>query len=81
MEYQIWMEGYAATGERSDAQYIGKSQGETFEEAVLNYRDQEGNPIKIDRNQDGTPRIFGGHLCIWACRLFDNEEDARKSFG
>lgn len=42
---------------------------------------KKGTPLKLDKNSDGTLRLFNGHPMIWACRLFDNEADARKSFG
>jgi hypothetical protein len=77
-EYEIWSEGFAATGESSDATFEGKEWGNTFEEAVikkLGYRLD-----KDSENPDGYRR-FGGKLCIWACRFFDNEKEARASFG
>jgi hypothetical protein len=37
-EYEIWIEGYAATGERSGASLIGKATGENFDEACINFR-------------------------------------------
>lgn len=96
-EFEIWCEGYAATGERGAAYYYGKSFGETFDEAVINFRHPEdlkadwggitltvkGQPLNLDKDEkqpDGYRR-HGGRLCSWACRFFDNEEDARKSFG
>lgn len=93
--FDIWMEGYAATGEHGTAQLIGQSEGETFEEAVINFRYpedivrefdgkvivQKGDSLSLDKNPDGTYRKWDGHPTIWACRLFDNEQDARKSFG
>ena len=36
-EFEIWMEGYAATGEHGTAQMIGKGFGSTFDEAVKDY--------------------------------------------
>ena len=109
-EFEIWSEGYAATGERSGAYFHGKSTGETFNEACINFRQPEniiqrdtkevivpkGFPLGLDTNSDGTYRrgcyrgdkIEGkekenkvGNYIIWACQLFDNEIDARKSFG
>lgn len=83
-EYEIWIEGYAATGEHSTASYIGKGFGETFEEAVINFRyPDDGEPINLDKdeNQPDGFRRYGGRLCSWACGYFDNESDARKSFG
>jgi len=91
-EFEIWMEGYAATGEHSPANLIGKSKGKTFEEACDNFRYSEdilgwnkevivkkGSPLGLDKNPDGTNRY--NRPSIWACRLWDNEADARKSFG
>lgn len=96
-EFEIWMEGYAATGESSGAQLIGKAMGNTFIEACENFRypldrlgfdeqhisEMAGKPLGMDRNADGTLRMSadGKHPMCWACLLFDNEADARKSFG
>jgi len=94
-EFEIWSEGYAATGERSGAHYYGKSTGNDFIEALENFRYPEdiiqewtkevivkkGSPLGLDRNADGSLRLFGGKPASWACRYFDNEADARKSFG
>ena len=72
--FEIWMEGYAATGERAEASRIGNYTAETFDEAVLLYMKDNPNTVEFDR--------FGkGKHSIWACRLYDNEIDARKSFG
>lgn len=85
-EFEIWIEGYRATGEYATASYIGKAIGETFEEACRNFEYPEdfssmgikiyskGEKLTIDKNGGGRPSI-------WGCRLFDNEADARKSFG
>jgi hypothetical protein len=72
--YSIWIEGYAVTGEHSPAQFIGVAGGETFEDACKNFRYEDtGEPLSLDENRD--------YPAIWACRLFDNEADARKGFG
>lgn len=73
-EFEIWMEGYAATGESSDAQFIGKIMAETFNEACEKLR-----PGELDKNEDGTYRYKTPS--IWARHLYDNETDARKAFG
>lgn len=109
-EFEIWSEGYAATGEHSPAYFHGKAKGETFDEACINFRQEadvirewdgkvivkKGTPLGLDTNPDGTYRrgsyrgdkIEGkekknkvGNYSIWSCQLFDNEIDARKSFG
>lgn len=84
--FEIWMEGFSATGQSQDAQFIGKANGETFEDACRNFKYpkdskdwqgkiiiHEGDKLKFD--------MYYGYPTIWACRLYDNETDARKSFG
>lgn len=36
-EWEIWSEGYAATGEHSTAHFHGKAKGKTFDEACENF--------------------------------------------
>ena len=91
-EYDIWTEGFAVTGNQSEASYIGKASGKTFNEACDNFRYPEdvlgydgkviikkGDPLGLDKNSDGKNRY--DRPSIWACRLWDNEADARKAFG
>lgn len=78
-EWEIWMEGFAATGQSEKAQLIGVYEAETFDEAVQKY-------IQGEIAEHGTSTVelnrFGqGRHAIWGCELFDNETDARKSFG
>jgi hypothetical protein len=84
--YEIWMEGYSATGEYGTASKIGTGTGNTFDEAVLDY--MKKNPDHgIKRNtreryiSDKAYEERRSNWNIWACSLFDNEKDARKSFG
>jgi hypothetical protein len=67
-EFTIWTEGYSCTGNSSGAMYHGNAQGNTFTEACRNFfRDNKYyNPIENT---------------YWACKCFDNETDAKKSFG
>lgn len=71
MEYEIWSEGYRATGEAAEAHYHGMFEADSFEDAC---RQVDG----VDLNKDGTFRFPPS---IWGCRFFNNEADARKSFG
>jgi len=87
-KYEIWMEGYAATGEHSDAQKIGEAEGDTFDDAVKNYMLRPTLlPHGIKENDKSRYRSEEAYANrrsnwnIWACNLFDNETDARKSFG
>ncbi len=72
-EHEIWSEGYAATGERAGAQYHGTFAAETFREAVTMWKStiQPSSAAVVDLDE----------LTFWGCRLFDNEVQARKSFG
>jgi len=74
-EFQIWMEGYSATGESCGAEFLGKQVADTFEYACIK---KVGHAL--DRNKDGYRKI-GGSLCAWGRRCFDNEADARRCFG
>lgn len=67
-QYEIWSEGYITNGERAGAHFHGRAMGDTFAEACRRL-------FKDDYNYDDEK---GTH---WGCRLFDNEDDARKSFG
>lgn len=84
-EYEIWIEGYVATGESSRASFIGKAMGETFEEACRNFREPEDQFIwGIQVKKKGGALKLDSHYpypSSWACRLYDNETDARRSFG
>jgi hypothetical protein len=85
-EFEIWMEGYAAMGEHGTAQMIGKGFGSTFDEAVKDYMSKNPNH---GIGENGKNRYISedayknrrSNWNIWACNLFDNEADARKSFG
>jgi len=94
-EYEIWIEGYSATGESGIANFIGKASGNTFVEACNNfeypedikaqYRDEiivrKGEKLKLDGMSINNYVENAPVPKIWGCLLFDNETDARKSFG
>lgn len=69
---QIWSEGFVATGESGTAFHHGDAAGATLQEAcdALAARDP-----KFRAHYDRTRMTF------WGCRLFDNETDARRSYG
>lgn len=84
-EWEIWIEGYMATGESAEASFEGKFKGETFDDAVEEFKKQYVGVVDAregygPRNEEGIMPLIKIHS-IWACRLFDNETDARKSFG
>ena len=87
---QIWMEGYAATGECSGANLIWQGEAEDFDDAVCKYNQEQiekyGKPSAepYTRNCFFTQEAYENRRSnwkIWGCALFDNEQDARKSFG
>ena len=87
-EWDIWMEGYAATGESGTAQKINKQPiiARTFNEAVRYYMDNNpGHGIsRNERSSYVSEEAFldrRSDYNIWACDLFPTEAEARKSFG
>lgn len=85
-EFEIWMEGYRASGESGGAQLVGKGIGETFDDAVMDYmsKHQKHGIEKETPNGYMSLEHYNNRRSnwnIWACKLFDNENDARKSYG
>lgn len=85
-EFEIWAEGYAITGNHSGANFIGKGMGNTFDEAVGNYMKNNPNSgINLNTRSRYTSKEAyenrDSNWNTWACNLYDNEVDARKSFG
>ena len=74
MMISIWMQGYKVTGNSSTAQYLGRFDCESFDEAVKEYNILHPGEVELNRGGEGIH-------CIWGCRLFDNEQDARRIFG
>lgn len=73
-EFEVWTEGYNDMGNIGRAAFHGKFKGETFKDAIVAFRDTLTDEysfkcIDIDR------------MMFWGCQFFDNEADARKSFG
>ena len=85
-EYEIWVEGYIATGESGVAQKLGSAMGNNFDEAVENYINVTPNTnIEANtRNKYISNEAYinkNSNWNIWACNIYDNEVDARKAFG
>lgn len=73
---RVWSEGYVITGNSSKAQF----HGEVFADNLIDAAEKLG--INLDKNPDGSYRLDEkGRPSVWACTIFDNEADARKSFG
>jgi len=71
--FHIWSEGYVATCEHGTAQYICSVYAKTFKEACI-------STFKKGLF-DGYGNFNEEQLTLWGCHLYDNEQDARKSFG
>lgn len=72
IQYAIWAEGYNATGQRSGAIYLGSGTGKNFKEACLHFARMA---------PDFNKHFDAERMTYWGCKLFDNEADARKSYG
>ena len=67
--YDIWCEGYQATGESGRAHLMSENvSGRDFKNACCKHFKKD-NKFNKDR------------LSYWAYKLYDNEIDAKKSFG
>lgn len=72
-KWNIWIEGYSATGQNSRADFKGSFEGKTFKEACITW---------VATLDDNNKQYFSEEtLTYWACKMFDNEVEARKSFG
>lgn len=71
---EIWAEGYVTNGETSPARLLGKFTAQNFREAVEEFRDS----LADDRSRN---TVNLDTMTFWGCKLYDNENAARKSFG
>lgn len=80
---EVWMEGYAVTGNMSDAQLLfTHSLDVSFTEACEYQIAQDKIREDVgDKPKYGIERRAKDVYVIWGCRLFSKESDARKSFG
>ena len=67
-KYQVWIEGYRASGDGAPARLAGECCASSFKEAC---KEVMKNSSTYDENTNTS----------WGCGLFDNETDARKNFG
>ena len=70
--HEIWCEGYVAIGQNSGAIMLGYSKGKNLKDACINYAKKDSEFAKY---------FDVDSMTYWGCRIFDNEIDARKSFG
>lgn len=76
--WDIWMEGYAVTGNHNRAQLLANAvQAKTFREACLQYALE-----KIKEDPSWVNYSFSiEHLSYWGCKWYPDEVSARKHFG
>ena len=72
-KYEVWSEGYRMNCEEGHACLEGTYEANSFQEAC--------DIMAHDKGYDKSGLYNKEHRSVWGCRLFDNEEDARKSFG
>lgn len=72
-EFEIWTEGYRISGAVGLAVQQGTAFGKDFNEAIENWLAHL--PESDIANYNSRQKTY------WGCRIFDNEADARRSFG
>lgn len=70
--FDIWCEGFAVTGESGQATLLGCEKGIDLKDACKNLASKDEEFARYF-NED--------NMTYWGCRIYDNELDARKSFG
>lgn len=71
-EFQIWSEGYKATGEHGRAMLHNVVIAASFKEACDKLAERDAN-FKAFYDPE--------RMTYWGCRLYDNSTDARRSHG
>lgn len=73
--FNVWTEGWAANEGRFGATFMGSVEAENLVDACKKLR-QKGGPASARywRIEEKAAYYYG-------CKAFDNERDARKSFG
>lgn len=69
--FDVWAEGFMATGESGGATRLGSVEAETFAEAVKKIAERSNSKSLFDLKR----------LTFWGCKLFDTEAKARRTFG
>jgi len=87
-KYEIWIEGYSATGEHEGAERLlregeqdSKWEAMDFKQACVKALNELKWPMLSEMSQGlGSCLYNKSENSYWARRFFDNEADARKSF-
>jgi hypothetical protein len=70
-KFNIWMSGLSGSGMNATASFCGEFKGKNFADACLNWAKAKEKLDSFNQKR----------LTYWGCGLYDNEVDARKSFG
>lgn len=73
-EFEIWREGYQATGEHQTAQLVGKATAISFYETVVKLRKETPDNDWLYDEASGTWSSYG-------CQFYKTEAEARAFFG
>ena len=73
--FDLWMTGYACTGNSSGASFLGTFEADSFIDACDKWAETLRECDKQYYNKKENKAWF------WGCAIYDNETDARKSFG
>ena len=73
--WSVWREGYCLNEGPAPAEHLGEWPGETFADACVNWAAASPNYA------NDVYRFDPEHLTWWGCRLFDNENGARRFMG
>lgn len=77
MKFEIWQQGYLVTGMEgipAPAVKLGEVEAATFAGACAALCSPQEWQKKYGY-------FDAARLTLWGCRLFDNEQDARRAFG
>ena len=88
-EYEVWMEGFSATGQSAGASLVGKAKARNFAQAChivmckqhLEFMEEENQPTYKHYSTPGRWDYDPSRLTYWGCQLYWSEELAKKSFG
>lgn len=75
-DFSLWVEGYVATGESCCAYYLGTFRAKSFGDAVEAWKRTQSREVqRTVYKHDKGPWVY------WERQIFDNEAQARVSFG
>lgn len=71
-QIDLWVEGFRVVEAEAKASYLGTYQAKTLKEAVIQW---------LNENPKEKKYVDLDNLTHWGCSFYDNEYDARKTFG